>query len=104
LPFGTAVVRIVDTPGKLRRLVLAARTDPHVIALPYRSVRQLDGPEPPPATKITRTPTAPSPGRRAAGCRATAAAAISYSGAVGQAAPTYGSAQCSVRNCIRCNN
>jgi hypothetical protein len=35
-----------ETPAQLRRLVEAARGDPHVTALPYHSVRILVGDEP----------------------------------------------------------
>ncbi len=46
-PFGVTVVEeMVATPAELRRIVQAARADPHVIALPYESVRVLEGAEP----------------------------------------------------------
>ncbi|WP_435586112.1 hypothetical protein [Micromonospora aurantiaca (nom. illeg.)] len=46
-PAGVTVVeRVVDTPADLGRLVKAARADLHVIALPYRPVRELVGEEP----------------------------------------------------------
>ncbi|MEV0810846.1 hypothetical protein [Micromonospora sp. NPDC050200] len=47
LPTGvTLVERVVDSPAELRRLVEAARADPHVVAFPYSRVRQLVGDEP----------------------------------------------------------
>ncbi|WP_446215714.1 hypothetical protein [Micromonospora sp. IBHARD004] len=46
-PAGVTVVeRVVDSPAELRRLVEAARADPHVVAFPYRQVRELVGNEP----------------------------------------------------------
>jgi len=46
-PVGATVLQeAAHTPAELRRLVTAARADPHVTAFRYRSVRQLDGPEP----------------------------------------------------------
>ncbi|MBM0226841.1 hypothetical protein [Micromonospora sp. ATA51] len=37
---------MVDSPADLRRLVERALADPHVVALPYRPVRELVGDEP----------------------------------------------------------
>ncbi|WP_319461263.1 hypothetical protein [Micromonospora sp. RTP1Z1] len=46
-PAGVTIVeRVVDSPAELRRLVEAARADPHVVAFPYRQVRELVGDEP----------------------------------------------------------
>lgn len=46
-PVGATIVeRVVDSPAELRRLVERARADPHVVAFPYRPVRQLVGDEP----------------------------------------------------------
>ncbi|SCL35945.1 hypothetical protein GA0070624_5408 [Micromonospora rhizosphaerae] len=46
-PAGVTVVeRVADTPAELRRLVQRARADPHVVAFPYRQVRELVGDEP----------------------------------------------------------
>ncbi|WP_446210415.1 hypothetical protein [Micromonospora sp. IBSANI012] len=42
----TVVERVADSPAELRRLVDAARADPHVVAFPYSRVRQLVGDEP----------------------------------------------------------
>ncbi|SCL43318.1 hypothetical protein [Micromonospora aurantiaca (nom. illeg.)] len=46
-PVGTtAVERVLDTSAELRHLVARARADPHVVAFPYRQVRELVGDEP----------------------------------------------------------
>ncbi|MET8352680.1 hypothetical protein [Micromonospora sp. NPDC005206] len=46
-PAGVTVIgRVVDSPAELRYLVDRARADPHVVALPYRQVRELVGHEP----------------------------------------------------------
>lgn len=46
-PVGVTVVeRVADTPGQLRQLVERARADPHVVAFPFRAVRELVGDEP----------------------------------------------------------
>lgn len=46
-PTGVSVVeRVVDSPADLGRLIRAARADPHVVAFPYRSTRELVGDEP----------------------------------------------------------
>ncbi|MCW3815741.1 hypothetical protein ONA91_14905 [Micromonospora sp. DR5-3] len=42
----TVVEHAVDSPAELRHLVQAARADPHVVAFPYRRVRELVGDEP----------------------------------------------------------
>lgn len=42
----TVVERVVDSPADLRRLIDRARADPHVVAFPYRRVRELVGVEP----------------------------------------------------------
>lgn len=46
-PMGVATYSTrVDTPAALRRLIERARADPHVIAFPYESVRELAGDKP----------------------------------------------------------
>ncbi|MEU0151554.1 hypothetical protein [Micromonospora fulviviridis] len=46
-PAGVTVLeRVVDSTAELRRLVDRARADPHVVAFPYRRVRELVGGEP----------------------------------------------------------
>ncbi|MFF0467609.1 hypothetical protein ACFYPX_09320 [Micromonospora zamorensis] len=46
-PAGVAVIeRVVDSPARLQYLVARARADPHVVAFPYRQVRELVGDEP----------------------------------------------------------
>ncbi|HKT01320.1 MAG TPA: hypothetical protein VJT31_17480 [Rugosimonospora sp.] len=46
-PYGTTRYQThVDTSAQLRRLVEAARADPHVTAFPYKSIRALDGEAP----------------------------------------------------------
>jgi hypothetical protein len=41
-----AVERVVDHPADQHRLIERARTDPHVVAFPYRPVHELVGDEP----------------------------------------------------------
>ncbi|SCG15494.1 hypothetical protein GA0070610_1728 [Micromonospora echinofusca] len=46
-PAGVTVIeRVVDSPAELRHLVGRARADPHVVAFPFRQVRELVGDEP----------------------------------------------------------
>ncbi|MEV4819292.1 hypothetical protein [Micromonospora tulbaghiae] len=46
-PAGLIVVeRVVDSPADLRRLIDRALAAPHVVAFPYRQVRELVGDEP----------------------------------------------------------
>ncbi|MFE9695095.1 hypothetical protein [Micromonospora sp. NPDC005806] len=46
-PTGVTVLeRVVDSPADLRRLIGRARADPHVVAFPYRQVRELVGDAP----------------------------------------------------------
>ncbi|MEH0820455.1 MULTISPECIES: hypothetical protein [unclassified Micromonospora] len=42
----TVLERVVDSPAHLRHLIARARADPHVVAFPYRQVRELVGDEP----------------------------------------------------------
>ncbi|MEU1757359.1 hypothetical protein ABZ436_32585 [Micromonospora matsumotoense] len=44
----TVVEHVVDSHAELRHLVARARADPHVLAFPYRRVRELVGDEPQP--------------------------------------------------------
>ncbi|MEU5931147.1 hypothetical protein [Micromonospora sp. NPDC047187] len=46
-PSGVTVIeRVVDSPAELRYLVDRARADPHVVAYPYRQIRELVGEKP----------------------------------------------------------
>ncbi|WP_446220020.1 hypothetical protein [Micromonospora sp. IBHARD004] len=42
----TVVEHVVDSPAGLRHLVARVRADRHVVAFPYRQVRELVGDEP----------------------------------------------------------